>query len=127
MRRLLTLLTVVIGLALSLAAVFTWTAGAGSASADQSGCAPPDPCGPIRHIVFMIKENRSFDSMFGRFPRANGARTFRGLDGKLHPLTHQPDSITDDIQHRYLDARTGIDRGKMDGFARLVHAIQNGV
>src|SRR5690349_2601538 len=26
----------------------------------------------IKHIVFIVKENRSFDSMFGTFPGANG-------------------------------------------------------
>ena len=28
----------------------------------------------IKHIVFLIKENRTFDTMFGRFPGAAGAR-----------------------------------------------------
>ena len=40
----------------------------------------------IRHIIIMDKENRSFDSMFGTFPGANGATTYLGADGKLHPL-----------------------------------------
>src|SRR5919109_203642 len=30
---------------------------------------------PIQHIVFIIKENHSFDSYFGRFPGAHGATT----------------------------------------------------
>ena len=29
----------------------------------------------IKHVVFLIKENRTFDTMFGRFPGANGATT----------------------------------------------------
>ncbi|MBI2238911.1 MAG: hypothetical protein HYU54_10370, partial [Actinobacteria bacterium] len=33
---------------------------------------------PIKHVVFIIKENRSFDHMFGLFPGANGATT--GMD-----------------------------------------------
>jgi len=28
---------------------------------------------PIQHIVFIVKENHSFDSYFGRFPAAHGA------------------------------------------------------
>src|SRR5437588_3924124 len=32
----------------------------------------PDPI-PIKHIVFIVKENHSFDSYFGRFPGAHGA------------------------------------------------------
>ncbi len=31
--------------------------------------------GKIQHIVFIMKENRSFDSYFGTFPGANGATT----------------------------------------------------
>lgn len=31
--------------------------------------------GPIKHIVFILKENRSFDSYFGTFPGANGSTT----------------------------------------------------
>src|SRR5436190_19599355 len=30
---------------------------------------------PIKHIVFIVKENRSFDNYFGRFPGAHGATT----------------------------------------------------
>src|SRR3990170_2891534 len=29
----------------------------------------------IRHVVYLIKENRTFDHMFGRFPGADGATT----------------------------------------------------
>ena len=32
----------------------------------------PDPLAKIGHIVVIFDENRSFDSMFGRFPGANG-------------------------------------------------------
>jgi phospholipase C len=30
---------------------------------------------PIKHVVFIIKENRSFDNLFGRFPGADGSTT----------------------------------------------------
>ena len=29
---------------------------------------------PIKHVVFIVKENRSFDSMFGRMPGVNGVK-----------------------------------------------------
>ena len=45
---------------------------------------------PIKHVIFIIKENRSFDQLFGRFPGANGARF--GYDhGKRVPLKAQVD------------------------------------
>jgi phospholipase C len=34
---------------------------------------------PIKHVVFLVKENRTFDVYFGKFPGANGATT-----GKMH-------------------------------------------
>lgn len=37
---------------------------------------------PIKHIVIMVKENRTFDTMFGTFPGADGATTFR-LQGTM--------------------------------------------
>src|ERR1035437_6633703 len=28
---------------------------------------------PIEHVIFIVKENRTFDNYFGRFPGADGA------------------------------------------------------
>lgn len=74
----------------------------------------------------MDKENRSFDSMFGRFPGANGATTYPALDGSRHPLNHQPTLLGSDVAHTVRDARLSIDNGKMDRFIQTVGAIQNG-
>ena len=82
---------------------------------------------PIQHIIFMIKENRSFDSMFGTFPGANGATTYPDPQGVIHPLNHQPNQIFSDINHAHDGYLTAYDKGKMDGFSRLHGAIQNGV
>ena len=43
----------------------------GSRAVAQSGGTFND----IQHIVFIIKENRTFDNYFGRFPGADGAAT----------------------------------------------------
>ena len=34
--------------------------------------APVTPGAPIKHVVFMVKENRTFDSYFGSYPGAEG-------------------------------------------------------
>ena len=53
---------------------------------------------PIKHVVFIIKENRTFDQMFGRFPGADGATV--GLDrGVERALTRTPDPLPEDIKH----------------------------
>jgi phospholipase C len=72
---------------------------------------------PIKHVVFLIKENRTFDNMFGTFPGANGATS--GMDhGTRRPLTRSPDQLPQDIEHCYECSLTAYDNGKMDGFNR---------
>jgi len=73
---------------------------------------------PIKHVVFVIKENRTFDNLFGRFPGANGATT--GWDrGEVRPLTPAIDRIPEDIKHCYECALQAWNGGKMDGFATI--------
>jgi phospholipase C len=72
---------------------------------------------PIKHVVFIVKENRSFDNLFGRFPGANGART--GLEnGRRVPLRDGVMRIPARLPHHYADAVADEDRGRMDGFGR---------
>ena len=35
---------------------------------------PGSDLGAVEHIVFIMQENRSFDSYFGTYPGANGSR-----------------------------------------------------
>ncbi len=76
---------------------------------------------PIKHVVFIIKENRTFDNLFGLFPGANGA-TIGNDQGHPRPLTHAPDRIPEDILHCYECALKAYDGGKMDGFATVSDA-----
>jgi phospholipase C len=70
---------------------------------------------PIKHVVFLIKENRSFDHMFGRFPGANGATTANDR-GTMRPLTPAEDQRAHDLTHCYNCARAAVNEGAMDGF-----------
>ncbi|MGQ0670221.1 MAG: alkaline phosphatase family protein [Actinomycetota bacterium] len=72
---------------------------------------------PIKHVVFIIKENRTFDHMFGLFPGANGATT--AMDGGVErPLTPATDGVLPmDIRHCYKCALEAWNEGKMDGFS----------
>ena len=58
----------------------------------------------IQHIVFLIKENRTFDQYFGTFPGADGATYGQTSDGKTAPLTRAPDVAPYDLGHSYRDA-----------------------
>jgi phospholipase C len=71
---------------------------------------------PIKHVVFIIKENRSFDHLFGLFPGARGAT--EGWDeGVRRPLTRGDEQQqVVDLPHCYKCALTAWNKGKMDGF-----------
>ena len=79
----------------------------------------------IQHIVFIVKENRSFDSMFGTFvgsqgQTVNGATTGVLSTGQVVPLGHMPDALPRDIGHSWGDTLDAMDYGKMDGFDTIL-------
>jgi phospholipase C len=86
----------------------TYDAGPGS---DGGGPGP----GQIQHIIFVVKENRSYDCYFGRFPGSNGATTGKESDGGTVILGDLPD-IAVDGDHGWDSALLAIDNGKMDKF-----------
>jgi phospholipase C len=71
---------------------------------------------PIKHVVFLVKENRTFDNLFGRFPGANGVTV--GFDhGIRRPLVKGTDQrIPGDIPHCWGCSILAWDGGRMDGF-----------
>src|ERR1700726_3096060 len=70
----------------------------------------------IKHIVFIVKENRTFDNYFGTFPGADGATSGTISTGEVIPLRHAPDMTPRDIDHSYQAAVEAIDGGAMDRF-----------
>lgn len=102
-----------------------------SVSARENGQArtegvPRTPTYPIKHIVIIDKENRSFDTMFGLFPHADGATKARTSQGDVIPLRRTPDRLLLDVGHAGAAASLAVDNGKMDGFDLLPGAVQNG-
>jgi phospholipase C len=79
----------------------------------------------IQHIVFMIKENRSFNNYFGTFPGANGATSGKVSNGNTITLGHTPDRVRD-MGHAWNDTMTAVDGGKMDKFDLVEHGNDNG-
>jgi phospholipase C len=100
--------------------ILTAVAGTWIACSTSSSTVPPPPppgIGKIKHIVFIIKENRSFDQYFGTFPGADGATSGRTSSGKLiSPLPRTPDKTPHDLGHGWADAHSAVDGGKMDKF-----------
>lgn len=105
----------------------------GTPPPSDSSAGEPDTKWPIKHVVFLIKENRSFDNYFGRFPGADGAT--RGLQYHWFPIVGgkpDPDYGTttkvplkpppgqrypSDLPHDYNQWRLDYNKGAMDGFA----------
>ena len=71
---------------------------------------------PIKHIVFIIKENRTFDNYFARYPGADGTKTGRTSDGRTVKLSVATDVLEPDLGHAFLDGVGSINGGKMNGF-----------
>jgi phospholipase C len=71
---------------------------------------------PIKRVVYLMMENRSFDNLFGRYPGANG--TTRGMRwGQEVPLIPCPEWLPGDLLHS-LDAwKASYNGGQLDGFA----------
>ena len=82
---------------------------------------PPRSRTPIQHVVFIIKENRSFDHYFGRYPGADGARTARTHEGGKVALSRAPDLISHDICHDFVSTLGAMNGGKMDAFDSLCY------
>jgi phospholipase C len=74
------------------------------------------PGGAIDHVVFVMKENRTFDHYFGRYPGAEGTTEARREDGTIVPLTEAADVLDHDLCHGFLDGLVAIDGGTMTGF-----------
>ncbi len=82
---------------------------------------------PIKHVVIIMQENRSFDSYFGTFPGANGfpagtcvpLNPALGSSGCVVPF-HDPHDLNAGGPHLAVNAQADLDDGivsdKMDGF-----------
>ena len=86
------------------------------------GVTPPEPTGlnKIKHFIFIMQENRSFDSYFGTYPGANGLPSGICLPnpngGPCVAPHHDAKTVDFDPPHLAADAQTEINGGKMNGF-----------
>ena len=96
-------------------------------SGNTSGAPPPPPSlKSIQHIVFIVKENHTFDNYFGTFPGADGATTGTISTGQVINLGHTAGVVPRDICHSWDCALTAMDGGKMDKFDLVADCNQNG-
>ena len=102
--------------------------GALQRSQSKSQKAHPTDITAIQHIVFFVKENRTYDEMFGAYPNpeADGATTGLLSTGQTIPLGVTPDVLPRDLGHAFHVGESSIDNGKMDGFDLITSCNDNG-
>jgi phospholipase C len=99
--------------------------GGNGTESPSTSAGQPNGDNPIQHVIFLVKENRSFDHYFGKYPGAEGvteggtikdcsASTFE--DGPTVPLTKAPTVLPHDLGHAFAPGLYSINGGKMNGF-----------
>jgi phospholipase C len=140
--------TVALLLALALAGGCTGTSTAGSPPTEGTLSPPSVPTGTtasptaepevtklqrarahLKHLVFIVQENRSFDHYFGTFPGAEGFPMRNGepsvcipdpiLGRCVHPY-HTSSHLQEGGPHNQLASTRDVNGGRMDGFVRVV-------
>jgi phospholipase C len=121
--------------AAAIAAIVAWQLWPSSASTSSNGQRSSAPSGsrssgsltgknPIKHVIFIVDENRSFDNFFGKYPGADGTTTGQiWVDGQTKTIPLKPgiDVAPHDIEHGFVAGLLSIDGGKMDGFNRILY------
>jgi phospholipase C len=72
----------------------------------------------IKHFVFILKENRTFDHMFGRFPGADGVTEGETCDGRVVDLRRAED-VTASVEHSFAAGITVVNGGQMNCFDKV--------
>ena len=106
--------------ALAAAALFGAGGCAGTTMPAHNGTPPQELAPavqryPIKHVVVVIQENRTFDNFFAGFPGADAPTTGRTHDGRtirLKPITFA--RVT--LDHFYKAGKTAYNNGAMNGF-----------
>ena len=85
---------------------------------------------PIQHVIFVMKENRSFDEYFGRFPGVNGSTQATcwkstGPPQVIDPMPRTPDPMSQDISHSPSSFKADYHNGTNDGWCHEYHAIDS--
>ena len=102
--------------------------GCGGGSARDRCKRPPHGIHKICHVVVIMEENRSFDSLFGTYPHADGIPTRDGVPtvcvpngvGQCVKPFLDPNGLVDSGgAHGPLAGQEDVDGGRMDGFIRV--------
>lgn len=82
-------------------------------------------CGRIKHVIFLIKENHTFDNLFGRFPGADG--TEYAMEGSRRVrMAVTPNQMKTDLYHVQNAPFQAMNGGQMNEFYSTPDAFQHG-
>jgi phospholipase C len=80
---------------------------------------------PIKRVIYLMLENRSFNNLFGRFPGVTGTTT-GVLDGEEKRLIRCPEWLPGDLPHDQAAHRFCVNGGAMDGFGTGTYGAEYG-
>jgi phospholipase C len=80
---------------------------------------------PIKHVIVVIQENRTFDNMFHGFPGANTVNAGKG-HGTTYTLQPIPLTWPHDLNHDHPQFLEDYDQGKGDGFDDEIIGFKKG-
>ena len=95
--------------------LFACTGGRRIPRVSESPTTAIDTRWPVKQVIYLMLENRSFDNLFGRFPGVNGV-TVGVSRGNEKPLIRCPDWLPGDLYHDHAAALLCVNDGKLDGF-----------
>ncbi len=70
---------------------------------------PIGPNGPIKHVFFIVKENRTYDQVLGDDPRGDGEKHLTLFGKRITPNTHALVRRFPLLDHVYADSEASID------------------
>jgi len=91
--------------------------GGGSDTPSPTPPTAVDTRWPIKHVVYVMLENRSLNHLFGAFPGTTDTTKVGVADGKEQPLVAAPEWLPGDLPHDRSAGLNDVNGGKMDGFA----------
>ncbi len=120
---------------LALAACNGGTSSLGLSSRSQPALRNSSLRSPIKHIVLVVQENRTFNDLFATFPGADGTTTGQVVPNPscsppivynaTIPLAKVPLVVPYDLDHGYFAYHTAYDNGKLDAFDKSL--FRNGL
>ena len=82
-----------------------------------------DTATPIKRVIYIMLENRSFNNVFGRFPGVKGGTDVGVEYGAEKPLLDCPEWLPGDLPHDRAAYLNSVNGGAMDGFGNYAQGV----